>query len=220
MTDFIRVGLIDFDSQVRSGRRTVIESDEKLSLVLESSGDSSEVELVADSLVDVLVIEQRLGAWSGLDFVRSLRQMLHSAAQSPEIIVTAPFFQEELRLEALGIGCFDLITLESGPESLVQSILTAKQSSPSLQPQQLYELLESVNPNRFPDFEFLQQIDLLAEVKKGSVRSLQKKWRKLKLGQDFEWEVSRLMPVAQSLGLNSIPELVIRLYTSGQLDET
>lgn len=218
MTDLIRVGLIDFDSQVRSGRRTVIESDSKLALVLESSGEESEVELVADSLVDVLVIEQRLGSWSGLDFAGSLRQMLPSAAQLPEIILTAPFFQEELKLEALGIGCFDLISLESGPEKLVRGIEAASQSEPSLDPAQLYDLLKSVNPNKFPDFEFLQQIDLLAEVKKASVRSLQKKWHKLNSGHDFAWEVSRLLPVLKSLELKSIPELVIRLYRSGQLD--
>lgn len=219
MSESLRVGLIDFDVAVRSGRRLIIESDPRFSMVLEASGSASDAELVADSLIDVLVIEQRLGQFTGIDFVNLLRKLTPESKLVANTIITSPFYQDQLRLEVLAAGCFDLVPLESGPEALLNAIDLAGKGISALSPKELSKLISDTENQKFADFEFKQLVDGLPQSVRNILDELKRDWLTLINGKEFEWDLENQAKLRHLLSLSSMPELVIRMHRSGMFDE-
>jgi DNA-binding NarL/FixJ family response regulator len=121
MPDTIRIGLLDTDEDVRFGRKLIFSSLPKTEVVFDSDGASSDLDSIQDSLIDVLVIDQKLASGAGIDFYSSLRR-LTGAKQAPPAIVTASYAQPALLLEALEAGVFDVVAIEQGAKALVDSI--------------------------------------------------------------------------------------------------
>ena len=73
MEQLLRVALLDSDTDVRTGRRMLISSLPNVEIVLDSTGEENDLLSVANGLVDVLVIDQRLASGPGVDFYAVLR---------------------------------------------------------------------------------------------------------------------------------------------------
>jgi DNA-binding NarL/FixJ family response regulator len=215
MTKQLRVGLIDYDIQVRQGRRLVVESQKNFTVVYEGQGLPAEIETVGDSLIDLLVIEQRLGSWSGVDFFRALKS--ENPNLVPAAVLTAPFGSDLLRLEALEAGIYDLASLDAGPEELITTLGAAAKNSPRLSLQDLRELLEMQAPDLQVDLALVSKVDALEPVAQEALERLRHSWLKAEKAKP---EVSEgLKHLMQQLEFRSFAELVIRLHRSGILND-
>lgn len=126
MANELRIGLLDGDPSIKSGRRMVIDSQSDFRVVYEEENGLAALERIPDLLIDVLVIDHRLKGIDGIEFSKKLIETLTSAQQPvPKIIITGPYFSHELQLESIRAGATELVTLERGPEALLGAIRQA-----------------------------------------------------------------------------------------------
>lgn len=123
MTDQIRIALVDGDEDIKAGRKLVIESESDLRIVLEEDNAIRALERIPDALVDVMIIDQRLKAQDGAWLIQKLREAFFSVDnQDAKIIMTAPYYSDELLIAAIRAGANDLVTQDMGPEQLLEAI--------------------------------------------------------------------------------------------------
>ncbi|MEY4321800.1 MAG: hypothetical protein RL167_528 [Actinomycetota bacterium] len=123
LTDQIRIALVDGDEDIKAGRKLVIESEDDLRIVLEEDNAIRALERIPEALVDVLIIDQRLKAQDGAWLIQKLRELFFSDDNlDAKIIMTAPYYSDELLIAAIRAGANDLVTQDMGPEQLLESI--------------------------------------------------------------------------------------------------
>jgi DNA-binding NarL/FixJ family response regulator len=123
LTDQIRIALVDGDEDIKAGRKLVIESEDDLRIVLEEDNAIRALERIPEALVDVLIIDQRLKAQDGAWLIQKLRESFFSDDNlDAKIIMTAPYYSDELLIAAIRAGANDLVTQDMGPEQLLQAI--------------------------------------------------------------------------------------------------
>lgn len=126
MANELRIGLLDGDPSIKSGRRMVIDSHPDFRVVYEEENGLTALERIPDLLIDVLVIDHRLKGLDGIEFSTRLIENLTSAQQPvPKIIITGPYFSHELQLASIRSGATELVTMEQGPEALITAIRAA-----------------------------------------------------------------------------------------------
>jgi DNA-binding NarL/FixJ family response regulator len=126
MANELRIGLLDGDPSIKSGRRMVIDSQPDFRVVYEEENALTALERIPDLLIDVLVIDHRLKGIDGIEFSTRLIENLTSAQQPvPKIIITGPYFSHELQLASIRSGATELVTMEQGPEALIAAIRAA-----------------------------------------------------------------------------------------------
>ncbi|MDE2386328.1 MAG: response regulator transcription factor [Actinomycetales bacterium] len=126
MANELRIGLLDGDPSIKSGRRMVIDSQPDFRVVYEEENGLTALERIPDLLIDVLVIDHRLKGIDGIEFSTRLIENLTSAQQPvPKIIITGPYFSHELQLASIRSGATELVTMEQGPEALINAIRAA-----------------------------------------------------------------------------------------------
>jgi DNA-binding NarL/FixJ family response regulator len=123
LTNQIRIALVDGDEDIKAGRKLVIESEDDLRIVLEEDNAIRALERIPEALVDVLIIDQRLKAQDGAWLIQKLRESFFSDDNlDAKIIMTAPYYSDELLIAAIRAGANDLVTQDMGPEQLLQAI--------------------------------------------------------------------------------------------------
>jgi DNA-binding NarL/FixJ family response regulator len=123
LTDQIRIALVDGDEDIKAGRKLVIESEDDLRIVLEEDNAIRALERIPEALVDILIIDQRLKAQDGAWLIQKLRESFFSDDNlDAKIIMTAPYYSDELLIAAIRAGANDLVTQDMGPEQLLQAI--------------------------------------------------------------------------------------------------
>ena len=123
MANELRIGLLDGDKVIRAGRRLVIDSQKDLRVVYEEESALVALERIPDLLIDVLVVDHRLRGMDGLAFARALIERLTSAEQPvPKIVLTGPYFSRDLLLASIKDGASALVTLDQGPDALIEAI--------------------------------------------------------------------------------------------------
>jgi DNA-binding NarL/FixJ family response regulator len=218
MEQNLRLALLDSDPDVRLGRRMVLSSQPNLEIVLDSKGDTSDLSAIADGLVDVLVLDQSLAMGPGVLFYSLLREQM-GLQQTPGCVLTAAFDQSALLLAALEVGVTQVVSLEQGPEALLQAIQSAKQEQTSFSLYQLHSLIMSENLSRKLDVELVKLVSELPEKLASNLRRLRSVWLKANPSQLAEFSLSNLDGLVARLQAQSAAELVIRLERSELLGE-
>jgi DNA-binding NarL/FixJ family response regulator len=122
----LRIGLLDGEPSIRSGRRMVIDSQADLRVVYEEESGLTALERIPDLLIDVLVVDHRLRGIDGITFAQKLVEALTSAEQPvPKIIITGPYYSRELQIASIRAGATALVTQEEGSEALLTAIRKA-----------------------------------------------------------------------------------------------
>lgn len=123
MANELRIGLVDGDELIRGGRRMVINSQPDLRVVFEEENGLKALERIPDLLIDVLVIDHRLKGIDGIELSNRLVETLTQSQQPvPKILMTGPYFSQELQMSSVRSGASGLVTQEQGPEDLVRGI--------------------------------------------------------------------------------------------------
>jgi DNA-binding NarL/FixJ family response regulator len=218
MSQSLRIALIDWNTSVRSARRSILDATENLTVVFESNGSIDELNQLPDLLVDVIVMDQQLDSKSGLDAFLQLRQSYPEIAEVPKAVLTTVFDIATLRVQALGAGLHDVISIDSGPEGLVKMIRAAASSEPVIDLMGLVQLLAESPPVAKNNFELSQAVIALPVRKKALIDRLAEEWPKLKAGAKPKLNLEQFQPLALSLGFITSSELIIKLVQNGVIN--
>jgi DNA-binding NarL/FixJ family response regulator len=218
MSKSLRVALIDWNTSVRAARRAILDATENITVVFESDGSTDELNQLPDSLVDVIVIDQQLDSKTGVDAFFVLRQNYSQLAEIPKSVLTTVFDAAALRVQALGAGMHDVVSIDSGPEGLVKIIRAAAASKPVIDLPELVKLVTKSPPIFKNNFELSQALVALPVRKKALIQKLVEEWPKIRAGSKPMLSLEQFQPLALSLGFLSASELVIKLLQNGVLD--
>ena len=217
MASKIRIGLLDTDSNVRLGRKLVLSSQPKFEVVFDSDGSTEDIEAIEQSLIDVLVLDQRLSFGAGVGFYTSLRN-LTGIKQAPPALLTASFAQSELLLEALQGGILDVLTIEQGASGLLDAVSRAASGSISHSLSTIWELASSQPSSRAIDLNFVRQVDELPQKLAGGVKKLKDVWQSSDSAKIEQFELRSLNTLVARLPVSNAVELILAMNRSGLLD--
>jgi len=182
-------------------------------------------------LVDVIVIDQQLDSKTGVDSFLELRQSYSKSSDVPNAVLTTVYDIATLRVQALGAGMHDVVSIDSGPEGLIKIIRAAASAEPVIDLAELAKLLTETPPiskNNFVlsqaviisknNFVLSQAVIALPVRKRGLIEKLAEEWPKIMAGSKPELSLEKYQALALSLGFLSASELIIKLVQNGVLD--
>jgi DNA-binding NarL/FixJ family response regulator len=114
-----RIGLVDSNEMVRSGRSMVFNAQADMRVVFEESDPLLAIERAPEYLVDVLIVGPSQHRLRGGQFVSALSKALKEAKNDCAIISYNAFSDSRLRFEALRSGAQEFIGLDSEASSLI-----------------------------------------------------------------------------------------------------
>lgn len=217
MTATIRIGLLDTDSDVRFGRRLVLSSEPEFEVVFDSAGSTEDLEAIEQSLIDVLVLDQRLASGPGVSFYASLRKLV-GLRQTPPAVLTTSFAQPDLLLFALQEGIYDVVSVDQGAQALVAALSRATSGETAYSLSAIWELVTSQPTQRAVDLSFVRLVDELPQKLSTRVKKLKSVWHSSDLVTLEKFDIDSLNALVQHLPVSSSVELVVAMNRSGLLD--
>lgn len=217
MAKSIRVALVDFDADVRFGRRLILESNQSLKVFFDSNGKSEDIDAIAEALIDICIIDQRLESGSGIEFYEQLRNRV-GIQQVPAAVLTAPLSQPALVVQALAAGFSSVVSLEAGAEQLLEATHRVSKGEQLLDTNKLAQLVNEVKPQRYLDIHLNQAVAALPEKYQSNLRRLRSAWNSALSGKNSTYDLKDISAVATRLSFQTPFEAVLKLYLSGNLD--
>ena len=217
MASKIRIGLLDADSDVRLGRKLVLSSQPKFEVVFDYDGSLQDLEAVEQSLIDVLVMDQKLSSGGGVSFYASLRN-LTGIKQAPPALLTTSFAQPDLLLDGLQVGILDVLTVEQGASGLVDAVSRACTGDSFHSLISIWELSKLQPPYRAVDLSFVRQIDELPQMQASGLKKLKDVWQSSDSAKIEQFELSSLNTLVARLPVSNAVELILAMNRSGLLD--
>lgn len=219
MSQPLRIALIDWNREVRSARRAILDATHNIDVVFESDGYEVDLKQLPNLLIDVIVIDQQLEQGSGVVAFKKIRQGYEELSEVPKALLTAPFHLGELSLLALEAGMQGLVSVEDGAQGLVNKIRSAAEGQNSTDLEQLYELVGASKLAPGIDFEFTQSINSLPVRKRAIVEKLSRSWAQKSKGSKTDFTLDQLEPLVAPLRCITVSELAIKLLQNGFLNE-
>ena len=217
MASTIRIGLLDTDSDVRFGRKLVLSSEPKFEVVFDSDGSQDDLESIEQSLIDVLVIDQRLFSGAGVSFYSSLRNLV-GPKQAPPAVLTASFAQPDLLLDALQGGMFDVVSVDQGAQGLVAAVSKATTGLNAYSLSAIWELVSSQPAYRGVDLNFVRLVDELPQKLASGVKKLKDVWTSSDSAKIAKFDMASLNALVPRLPVSNSVELILAMNRSGLLD--
>jgi DNA-binding NarL/FixJ family response regulator len=214
MEQSLRVALLGSDSDVRTGRRMLISSLPNLEIVLDSTGEETDVSSVANGLVDVLVIDQRLAFGPGVDFYAMLRNEM-GIKQAPGCLITATFDQPALKLAAFELGIDHLVSIENGPKALIEAIQQVSVGESGVLLDTLHDLISAQAIKRKLDLDFVKLTEQLPEKLASNLRRLRSVWIKGNPNQLRDFPMANLDGLVARLPVRNASELIVKAERTG-----
>jgi DNA-binding NarL/FixJ family response regulator len=118
----IRVVVVDDQTVIRTGLRTMLEHEVDLTIVGEASNGAQAVEVVAASHPDVVLMDVRMPEVDGIEATRRL--LAAGTAPPPAVLVLTTFDDDEYVFGALQAGAAGFLLKDAGPDVLVAAIRT------------------------------------------------------------------------------------------------
>ena len=217
MPDTLRVGLFDFDADVRFGRRLILESSPHLEVVFESEGLTKDLTQISEGLFDVLVIDQRLASGSGLDFYRELATIT-GIKQAPSAILTTNFEEPVLKFSAIEQAIAEVVSLEQSAELLLAATLRAARGESATSLAEVRKLLLELSPRPELNIDLLRMVSDLPERFASNLRRLRQAFNNYDDQKLAQFDQSSLSHLVERLPVRNLAQLVIQLYRSELLD--
>jgi DNA-binding NarL/FixJ family response regulator len=126
----IRVCVVDDQTLVRQGIRTLLGLVSDLEVVAEADGGGAALTLIPDTKPDVVLLDLRMPDKDGLEVLRELRQ----AGALPPTIVLTTFDEDALFLEAIRAGAKGFLLKDVSLERLTEAIRTVAAGGTLIQP--------------------------------------------------------------------------------------
>lgn len=137
----IRVALIDDQTLVRQGIRSLLELTEDVEVVAEAEDGGQALGLLRRHQVDVLLLDLRMPHQDGLATLRELRE----TGTTVPVLVLTTFDDDELVLQALREGARGYLLKDVTLEQLITAVRTVAAGGNTIQPALTDRLLRAVS---------------------------------------------------------------------------
>lgn len=194
----IRVFLVDDQTLVRQGVRSLLELADDIEVVAEASDGKQAVEQIPLVKPDVVLMDMRMPIMSGLDAL----QALSKANALPPTIILTTFDDDQLVLAGIKYGAKGYLLKDVSLDQLVTAIQAVATGGSLMQPavtQRLLSGLESMNN----EFVSLEQPDPLTERETEILR--------LMAGGFSNKEVANSLGVAEGTVKNHVSNILSKL---------
>src|SRR5688572_6470524 len=145
----IRVMLVDDHTMVRRGLATFLKVFDDLQLVGEAESGEAAIQLCAEVLPDVILMDMVLPVMDGATATRAIRQQFPQV----QIIVLTSFKEGELIKNALEAGAIGYLLKDVSADELVGAIRAAHAGRATLSPEAAQALVESNNQPPTPGLD-------------------------------------------------------------------
>jgi DNA-binding NarL/FixJ family response regulator len=136
----LRIGLIESNNLLRSGRALLIGAQVDMQIVFEEGDPKSALERVGDYLIDVLVVNLKQHGHQGGSFLSALRTSLTSSGNKAAVLSYANFFSDEMYREAILAGTDDFVGMDAETSEFLTKIRAVNKADYRIDQKQL-ELL-------------------------------------------------------------------------------
>jgi NarL family two-component system response regulator LiaR len=137
----IRLMIVDDHTMVRRGLATILKVFDDLQLVGEAESGESAVQLCAEVLPDVILMDMSLPGMDGATATRAIRKKLPQT----QVIVLTSFKAGNLIKQALEAGAIGYLLKDVSADDLVQAIRSAHAGRATLSPAAAQSLVETAN---------------------------------------------------------------------------
>jgi DNA-binding NarL/FixJ family response regulator len=141
----IRVGIVNADADITAGRKLVLESTGRITLVLDEQKPEELLEKFENYLIDVLLVDQRLRGMSGVELCEKLTKVKIEQGVETRLMVTAAFGSPRLTFDALVAGSNAVVTQDQGPKALIEALYLLNSRKQQQNFEQLKDLVSNLD---------------------------------------------------------------------------
>ncbi|MEP6695039.1 MAG: response regulator transcription factor, partial [Chloroflexota bacterium] len=116
----IKILIVDDHAVVRSGLRTILETEPEFEVVGEAGDGHAALELAQELLPDVVLMDINMGDWDGVTATRRVRNYVPSA----RVIVLTNYDEDDLVFSSIRAGASGYLLKEVTATQLTNSIRT------------------------------------------------------------------------------------------------
>lgn len=145
----INVIVADDQDIVREGLKMILSLDEEINIVGEASNGKELLELMINSMPDVILMDIRMPVLDGIQATKQVKQKYPGI----KIIILTTFNEDRFIFEGLKNGADGYILKDSGSKEIINSIKTVVDGGMILNPQvavKVLKALEDVDMNKPP----------------------------------------------------------------------
>ena len=163
--DLIRIMLVDDHAVVRRGLRAFLGAQPGIEVVGEASNGAEGVEMTAQLLPDVVLMDLQMPEMDGIEATRRVR----SVSPSTQVIVLTSYSEDERIFPAVKAGALSYLLKDVGPDELVRAIRAAKRGEATLHPTVAARLVQELSGGRASPLDELteRERDVLSCIARG-----------------------------------------------------
>lgn len=165
----IKVMVVDDQTLVREGVKSLLSLSEKLQVVAEAADGKQALELLKTAHPDVLLMDIRMPCMGGVDAVKALSLLQQNGQSVPPVIMLTTFDDHQLVLQALQAGAKGYLLKDVSLETLVEAIETVYKGDTLIQPSITQRVIQGVQ-GLHSDFDSLSQPHSLTPKEKEILR--------------------------------------------------
>jgi NarL family two-component system response regulator LiaR len=141
MADPISVLIVDDHEVVREGVRAYLEALSDINVVGEASSGTEAVELAAESIPDVVLMDLVMSGMDGVDATREVKNV----SPRSQIVVLTSYHQDEHIFPALRAGAISYILKDVKMEELADAIRRASQGEATIHPKVAARVIQEIH---------------------------------------------------------------------------
>ena len=149
----IRVMLVDDHTMVRRGLATFLKVFDDLELAGEAESGEAAIQLCAEALPDVILMDMVLPLMDGAATTRAIRQQFPQV----QVIALTSFKEGELIKNALEAGAIGYLLKDVSADELVRAIRSAHAGRATLSPEAAQALVETANQPPAPGLDLTER---------------------------------------------------------------
>lgn len=138
----IRVLVVDDQSLVRGGFRTILDSEDGIEVVGEAANGDEAIAKVAELSPDVVCMDVQM---PGMDGLEATRRITADAASDAAVLVLTTFNREDYLFAALEAGASGFLLKNSSPEQLIEAVQVVARGDALLSPDVTRRVIEAVS---------------------------------------------------------------------------
>lgn len=194
----ISVLLVDDQTLVRQGIRSLLELSEDIRVIAEAIDGAQAVEMIPQKKPDVVLLDLRMPGMSGIDVLNSLSQ----ANQLPATIILTTFDDDQLVLAGLKAGARGYLLKDVSLDQLVDAVKTVAAGGSLVAPVVTQRLLSGLE-RMHNEFVSLDRPDPLTERETEILR--------LMAGGYSNKEIANSLGVAEGTVKNHVSNILSKL---------
>ena len=149
----IRIMIVDDHTMVRRGLATILKVFDDLKLVGEAESGEAAIQLCAEVLPDVILMDMSLPGMDGATATHAIRKKVPQT----QVIVLTSFKEGKLIKQALEAGAIGYLLKDVSADDLVQAIRSAHAGRVTLSPEAAQSLVETANLPPTPGLDLTER---------------------------------------------------------------